>query len=144
MQSFHLLWRKKLQCFFFKNIFPFIEGPLYTCFKPNLKMTLCHILLVQSGWCVCVCVCAQEIPTFQRALYFCLSHHLWVNSRTDQAIPLTPPHHDITLLGQISQTLLPFVPIIHHFQQVFQTTSCIRTELLQISSCWLSNTCTSV
>ena len=36
-----------------------------------------------------------------------------------------------------------FVPIIHRFWQVFQTTSCVRTELLQISSCWLANTCMS-
>ena len=37
-------------------------------------------------------------------------------------------------------SLSPFIPIIYHFQQVFQTTSCVSTELLYISSCWSPNT----
>ena len=33
----------------------------------------------------------------------------------------------------------PPISIVHRFQRVFQTISCVRTELLWISSCWLSN-----
>ena len=36
----------------------------------------------------------------------------------------------------------PFFSIIHHFRQVFLTT--YHDRLLLISSCWSSNTCTSV
>ena len=41
-------------------------------------------------------------------------------------------------------SLLPSVSIIHHFQQVFQASFRIRTELLWISSSWSSYTCASV
>ena len=42
------------------------------------------------------------------------------------------------------ECLSQLVSIIHRFWQVLYTTSCVRTELLLISSCWLSYTCTSV
>ena len=34
--------------------------------------------------------------------------------------------------------------IIHRFQQVFQTTSCVCTDLLLINSCWSANAGTSM
>ena len=40
------------------------------------------------------------------------------------------------------ESLSPFVPIIYRSQQVFQTTSCVCTELLLISSCGSTNTAT--
>ena len=39
-------------------------------------------------------------------------------------------HHQVMLLAQISLTLLPFIPIIHHFQQVFS-----RLHSTYIQSC---------
>ena len=44
----------------------------------------------------------------------------------------------------ISLNFPTFVPIIHRFQQFFQTSSCVRTELLSVCSFWLADTGTSV
>ena len=54
-------------------------------------------------------------------------------------------YHQFVLLGQISLTLSlrPFVPIIYRSWQVFQTTTFVRIELLQVGSCWSANTGTS-
>ena len=41
-------------------------------------------------------------------------------------------------------SLSPFVVIIIRFRRVFQTTSCVRTELLLVSSWWLANTGTLI
>ena len=44
-------------------------------------------------------------------------------------------------------SLSPFVSIINRFWQVFLSTSCLRTELLQVSYCWsarLANPCEGV
>ena len=45
---------------------------------------------------------------------------------------------------QTNQTINPSVPIIHRSRQVFQTTSCVRTELLLVSSRRSFNTGTSM
>ena len=41
----------------------------------------------------------------------------------------------ISLSLSLSLSPLSFFPIIHCYQQVFQTTSCVNTELFQVSSC---------
>ena len=41
-------------------------------------------------------------------------------------------------------SLTPFVPISPRSRHVFQTTSCFRTGLLWVSSCWSANTNTSL
>ena len=43
-----------------------------------------------------------------------------------------------------SDSLSPFVSIIHRFRWDFSTTSCVHTELLLICSCWSFTTCLSV
>ena len=53
-------------------------------------------------------------------------------------------HHQVALQARISLTQSLSVPIIHHAQQVFQTTSYVRNESMWISSCWSANTGTSM
>ena len=54
-------------------------------------------------------------------------------------------HHQVALLAQFSLTLPPslpfccFVPVTHRSKQVFQTTPCVHTELLSVSSSWSTN-----
>ena len=43
-----------------------------------------------------------------------------------------------------SDTVSPFGPIIHRSWQVFQTTSCVCTELIQIRSWWSAKAGTSI
>ena len=38
-------------------------------------------------------------------------------------------------------SLLPFVPIVYYFRQIFKTASYVLTELMQLSPSWLTNTC---
>ena len=40
----------------------------------------------------------------------------------------------------LSLSLSASIPIIHCSRHVFQTTSCVRTELMSVSSCWSANT----
>ena len=49
-------------------------------------------------------------------------------------------HHQVKIFLTLSLSLSPFVPIIHRSYQVLQTTSCVRAELLSVSSCWSANT----
>ena len=49
-------------------------------------------------------------------------------------------YHHVPLTARISLTLNWSVPIIQRFRQLFQTTSCVCTELMQISSYLSTNT----
>ena len=50
----------------------------------------------------------------------------------------------ISLTLCLSLSLSPSFPIIPRSQYVFQTTSCVRTELLLVSCCWSANTDQSI
>ena len=49
-----------------------------------------------------------------------------------------------TACTDLPNTLSPAISIIHHSLEVFQTKSCISTELLYIGSSWLSYLCSSI
>ena len=64
-------------------------------------------------------------------IYICIYIYIYISSsRTD--------------CTDFSDSFFQSVFIIHCSQQVFQTTSCVRTELMWISSSWLANTGTSM
>ena len=44
----------------------------------------------------------------------------------------------------IPDPLSPLLPIVHRPRQVFRTTSCILTQLLNVCSCWSSCLCTAM
>ena len=44
----------------------------------------------------------------------------------------------------IPDPLSPLLPIVHRPRQVFRTTSCILTQLLNVRSCWSSCFCAAV
>ena len=46
--------------------------------------------------------------------------------------------------ADIPDPLSPFLPIIHRLRQVFRVTSCVLTQLLYVSPCWSSHSCTSI
>ena len=76
----------------------------------------------------------KNIFIFSKALTFFIEWHLYISSSSScHAIHTDFPN-----------SLLPPTPIIHLFQQVFQATSCVHTELLDISSSCSSYTCASV
>ena len=57
---------------------------------------------------------------------------------------LNPSSSSLAAGTDSPDSLSPFVPIIHRFRQVFETTSCVHTELLFVSSCWLARPCAGI
>ena len=53
-------------------------------------------------------------------------------------------HHQVDLLVQIHLSLSPSLSVIRCSWQVLKTTSCVRTELSKVSSCWSAKTGASI
>ena len=59
--------------------------------------------------------------------------HIYISSSSCRAV-----------CADIPDRLSPFLPITHRLRQVFRITTRVLTQLLYVSSCWSSHTCTSM
>ena len=105
--------------------------------------------------CCCICSFEPEIIKIGQS-----SHQMYSNNIVNFQVSMTILNACTKMSGNLFKvprilscssastdfpdSFFPFVSIIHRFQPVFETISCICIELLQISSCESSNTCTSV
>ena len=104
----------------------------------------CHYYLVHWSGSITVSVPSMgKLELFNHLLYLQTFHCTQISDWfLNDSLVLQCSHHQVALLVQISLTLSlsPLIPIIHPSWHVFQTTSCIYTELLLVNSCLTANT----